>query len=194
MNYSIKKDNKLFTYGDYLSWDDGLRWELINGEAYDMSPAPSRMHQEISGDLFRQISSYLIDKPCKVYSAPFDVRLPESNEKDEDVTTVVQPDIVVVCDKSKLDEKGCKGAPDLVVEIVSPSTASMDYIKKLELYEKSHVKEYWIVHPVDHIAMLYKIQDDGRYGRPEMYSDKDQINVGIFSNDLVIDLKNVFKD
>ena len=115
-----------YTYGDYLSWPDEERWELIDGIPHSMSPAPSRVHQEISMELARQIANHLIGKNCRVYAAPFDVRLPKGGEKDEQIETVVQPDLVVVCDESKLDERGCKGPPDLIIEILSPHTAAKD--------------------------------------------------------------------
>ena len=108
---------ELFTYGDYLQWDDGERWELIDGVPYNMSPAPNRRHQEISGELHRQLATYLLDMPCNVYASPFDVRLPESDEAENDISTVLQPDISVICDSHKLDDAGCIGAPDLIVEI-----------------------------------------------------------------------------
>jgi Uma2 family endonuclease len=194
MTYPIKKEDRRYNYGDYLTWPNEERWELIDGVAYNMSPAPSRIHQGISVEVLRQIANYLIDKDCKVYDAPFDVRLPKGNEKkDEEIDTVVQPDILVVCDKSKLDDKGCKGAPDLIIEIASPLTASMDYIKKLGLYERNQVREYWIIQPVDKIVMIYKSMDNGRYGKPDIYSEEDEVKVGIFGGDLVIDMKIVFK-
>ncbi|MBI3583318.1 MAG: Uma2 family endonuclease [Nitrospinae bacterium] len=194
MTYPIKKEDKKYNYGDYLTWPNEERWELIDGVAYDMSPAPSRIHQEISVEILRQFANYLVDKDCKVYDAPFDVRLPKGNEKkDEDIDTIVQPDILVVCDKSKLDDKGCKGAPELIIEIVSPLTASMDYIKKLGLYERNQVKEYWIVQPVDKIVMIYKLMGNGKYGKPDIYSKEDEIKVGIFNGELVIDMKMVFE-
>lgn len=187
------KTNRKFNYQDYLNWPDDERWELIDGTPYAMAPAPSRKHQEAAVELLRQFSNYLLDKSCKVYGAPFDVRLSEQETRDEDVETVIQPDILVVCDESKLDDRGCRGAPDLIIEIVSPSSASLDYIKKLELYERYKVKEYWIVQPVDKIVMVYKIDPSGKYGRPEIYSQEDKIKVGIFDN-LTIDLGMVFKE
>ena len=121
MRNTQNKTDQKWTYTDYLTWPEGERWELINGVAYNMSPAPSRRHQELSGELFRQIANHLKGKQCKVYDAPFDVRLSTAgNESDNYIDTVVQPDIVVVCDPSKLDERGCKGAPDIVIEISSP--------------------------------------------------------------------------
>jgi Uma2 family endonuclease len=119
--------------------------------------------------------------------------LPEGNEDDVGIMTVVQPDIAVICDKAKLDEKGCKGSPDLIVEIVSPSSAAHDYIKKLDLYEKRGIKEYWIMHPLDKLVTVYKLTDGGKYGRPEIYAEEDLVKVGIFP-DLAVDLKEIFAE
>lgn len=193
MSYPLTKTDKEYTYSDYLNWPDDERWELIAGVAYNMTPAPSRIHQKVSAALFNEIYNYLKNKTCEVYSAPFDVRLPAENEKDETVKTVVQPDIVVVCDPSKLDEKGCIGSPDLIVEIVSPTTASLDYIQKLRLYERHRVKEYWIVHPIDKIVMIYQLLENNSYGRAEIFSEESRISVGIFP-DLTINMKMVFTE
>jgi Uma2 family endonuclease len=153
-----KQTQQGFTYGDYRQWPEDERWELIDGEAYAMSPAPTRTHQTILGEIFRQIANFLQDKPCQVYIAPFDVRLPERDESDDEIETVVQPDLVVVCDASKLDEKGCRGAPDWVIEVLSPSTASKDHVRKKSLYERHGVREYWLIHPVDHILTRYLLE------------------------------------
>ncbi len=134
-----------YTYGDYLNWPDNERWELIDGEPYDMSPAPLYRHQQISMELARQIANFLTDRPCEVAAAPFDVRLPGKNKADEEVIDVVQPDIVVICDKTKIDRRGCRGAPDLIVEILSKSTEKNDRTNKKETYGKYDVIEYWIV-------------------------------------------------
>lgn len=185
----LDQDN--YTYADYLSWPEGERWELIDGAPYMMAP-PSRIHQEISGELFRQISNYLIDKPCKVYAAPFGVRLPKGDEKsDFEIDTVVEPDILVVCDSSKLDEQGCKGAPDLIIEITSPSSVKNDLLKKFNRYEKAGVKEYWIVEPNGKIVTVFTLGENGRYGRPEVYAEDDEIQVNILK-DLKINSKRVF--
>ncbi len=188
----LKKDTK-FTYGDYANWPEDERWELIEGYAYNMSPAPSRRHQQISRDLGVQIVNFLADKSCEVYFAPFDVRLPEADEPDEDIETVVQPDMVVVCDKSKLDEKGCRGAPDLIIEILSPFTAPKDMKIKLALYEKHGVKEYWVVHPIDNIVMVFKLGKNKKYGKPEVYTEEDKIKTTILDG-LEIELKKVFQE
>lgn len=187
-----KKDER-YTYGDYLKWDDGNRWELIDGVAYNMTPAPSRRHQKISGELYRQISNYLSEKPCEVYAAPFDVRLPELDEADEAVRTVVQPDIAVICDLAKLDDAGCKGSPDLIAEILSPATARRDLKEKYLCYEKAGVREYWIVDPAAKTVTVFRRSLDGRFGRPDIYGEEERMKVGIF-DDLEIDLSAVFKE
>ena len=180
-----------YTYGDYLLWPDEERWELIDGVPYNMAPGPSRAHQGISMELARQIANYLADKSCKVYAAPFDLRLPKGKEEDERIETVVQPDLVVVCDENKLDERGCKGAPDLIIEILSPYTAGKDMKIKRNLYERVGVKEYWLVDPGNKTAQIYKMGNDGKYGSPDVYLADEQVKVGLFS-DLTIDLAMVF--
>lgn len=181
-----------YTYGDYAKWPDEERWELIDGVPYNMSPAPSCIHQKILGELHKQIAVYLTGKTCEVYIAPFDVRLPKGQENDEQIDTVVQPDLVV-CDRAKLDERGCKGAPDLVAEVLSPQTAGKDMKIKLALYERVGVKEYWLVDPNNKTVQVYQMETSGRYGRPGIYTGADQVKVGLFT-DLVIDLAMVFKD
>jgi len=192
MALPARKSEPKFTYGDYLTWPDEERWELIDGNAYNMSPAPSRRHQQISRELAFQIHDYLRDKPCELYHAPFDVRLPDEDESDDEVLTVVQPDIVVICDKKKLDDKGCRGAPDLIIEILSPNTASKDLREKLNLYEKHGVNEYWIVHPTDNTVMVFKLSKK-KYGRPDVYAEKDKIKTPILDG-LEIELELVFKE
>jgi Uma2 family endonuclease len=193
MGYPNRKENNSYTYENYLEWPEEERWELIEGVAYNMTPSPPRSHQKISAALFNALYQYLQGKNCEVYYAPFDVRLPEGGEEDHQIKTVVQPDLVVICDPSKLDEKGCQGSPDLIMEILSPSTASRDYISKLNLYEKNQVSEYWIIHPLDKIVMVYRLLENGNYGRAEVYAEKDGVKVGIF-DDFVIDLKEIFKN
>jgi Uma2 family endonuclease len=188
-----RKDQGKYTYKDYLNWPDAERWEIIDGIPYDMSPAPARKHQKVSGELFAAIHNYLRGKACEVYSSPFDVRLPINNEKDEDITSVVQPDISVICDTSKLDDKGCKGSPDLIIEIVSPSTLKKDLKEKFYLYERARVQEYWIVYPEEETIVLYRLNENFKYGRPEVYSEEDTIKVGIFET-LEINLKDIFTE
>ncbi|ABQ27539.1 Uma2 family endonuclease [Geotalea uraniireducens] len=184
--------NERYTYGEYKKWNDGKSWELIDGVPYSMTPAPSRKHQKIAGELFRQFANYLTDKPCEVYAAHFDVRLPEADEADDDVATVVQPDIAVICDQSKLDDAGCKGSPDLIVEVLSPATSRKDLKDKFLRYERAGVREYWLADPTAKTVMVFTIGADGRYGRPGIYAEEDTIRVGIFE-DLTVDLPAVFR-
>ena len=141
--FTVKKD---FTYNDYLHWPDDLRAEIIYGVAYMMSP-PLTSHQRVNGRLFNTLSSFLKGKTCEAFIAPFGVRLFPNEDKTDN--TVVEPDIVVVCDPSKIDERGCNGAPDLIIEILSPSSRRKDRSLKRELYQKAKVREYWIVSPED---------------------------------------------
>ena len=187
----LPKIDYKYTYTDYLKWDDGEKWEIVDGVPYNMTPAPGTVHQGISGEIFRQISNYLIDKNCKVYAAPFDVRFIEDEDSDTDIVNVVQPDVSIICDYSKLDEKGCMGTPDMIIEIVSPSNASMDYITKFKLYERFGVKEYWIIDPTDKIVQVYELTGNNEYSKPRVYSDKDTARVGIFEG-FEIDLNMVF--
>lgn len=187
-----EKYDELFTYGDYRLWPDNERWELIDGAAYAMSPAPMMPHQGVLGALFNKFYTYLQGNRCRVFVAPFDVRLPEGHENDDEIETVVQPDIVVICDRKKLDRRGCKGAPDLVVEIVSPSTARRDTHEKLLLYERHGVKQYWLVFPGEHVVQIHELRD-GKYGVPAMFAENDRIAVGLFPG-LEIDLAAVFAD
>lgn len=190
-NAQVKTDRK-WTYADYLGWPDDERWELIHGVAFNMSPAPGRLHQELSGALFNMLYNHLKGRTCKVYAAPFDVRLPDYlDQSDTEIETVVQPDIVVVCDPSKLDDKGCKGAPDLVMEILSPATAEHDLTDKFKLYQKTGVKEYWVVHPTDRTTMIFKLNEVGAYGKPDIYGSKDKVSVPLLG-DLEINLAEAF--
>jgi Uma2 family endonuclease len=193
MGFPAENGNQRYNYGNYLTWPEEERWELIDGIAYAITPAPSTQHQRILVELTRQLSNYFLDKSCEVFAAPFDVRLPRADEGDEAIDTVVQPDIVVVCDPAKLDEKGCKGAPDLVVEIVSPSTVQKDLKEKMGLYERVGVKEYWIFHPTDKTLMIFKLNQMGQYGRLEILTKDDRLKTGLFE-ELPIDLKSVFRD
>jgi len=157
------------TYADYVQWPGNERWELIDGVAYAMT-APQRLHQDIVFELGRQIGNYLQGKPCKGYTAPFDVRLPRQNDEvDAKVETVVQPDLSVICDPSKLDKQGCRGAPDWIIEVLSPSTALKDMDTKRSLYQRHGVQEYWIIHPEDRWILVYTLDTQGRYGQPGVF-------------------------
>ena len=180
-----------YNYTDYLYWADEKRCELIDGIPLDMTPAPSRTHQKVLGDLYNQFYNFLKDKSCEVYIAPFDVRLPRQGEQDETSSTVVQPDLVVVCDQKKLDDRGCKGAPDLVIEVLSPETAKKDLSVKLRLYEQVGVSEYWVVHPVDKTVMVFSLDERSLYSKPTVFGEGDQMSVGRFEG-LIVDLSTVF--
>ncbi len=186
MPLAIKK-NKKYTYADYCSWNDNERWELIDGVPYNMTPAPTRFHEDISGFIFNFFYNYLKDKNCRVYDAPFDVRFSTGRQKDDEILNVVQPDISIICSQKKLDERGCIGAPDLIVEILSPSTAARDMKTKFGLYERHGVKEYWIIHPEEKIIEIFILKNK-KNGRPSIYSFDDKIKASIFGN-CVIDMR-----
>ncbi|HRP97896.1 MAG TPA: Uma2 family endonuclease [Rhodocyclaceae bacterium] len=172
------RDTAYHTYADYLTWPEDVRYELIDGVAYLMGPAPVRVHQEIVGEIFRQTANALEGRPCRAYVAPFDVRLPKGNEADAQVDTVVQPDVLVVCDEAKLDERGMRGAPDWVVEVLSPSSAGHDQTVKLAAYERAGVAEVWLVHPTDRVVTVYRLE--GRsYGRAAIHEMTDSLAVGV---------------
>ena len=184
-----KSQEQKYSYVDYLTWGENERWEILDGIAY-MQATPSRIHQEISGELFTQFHNYLSGKTCKVYHAPFCVRL-DNEKNDADIKNVVELDITIVCDSSKLDEKGCKGSPDMIIEIMSPSSGKKDRVEKYNKYEKAGVKEYWVVEPDEKLVSVFILQKNGRFGRTEMYTDEDKIKASIFS-ELEIDFSTVF--
>jgi Uma2 family endonuclease len=182
--------DKKYTYADYLTWTEGERWEIIDGVPY-MQSAPTWQHQAISSELMLQFGEYLRNNPCRIFSSPFDLRIPESNEEDEETTFVCQPDLLVICDKDGLKGTGYYGTPTLIIEISSPSTARKDKLLKFNKFEKAGVKEYWIIEPDGNFVSVFTLQDNKRYGRPDVYSDEDKINVNTFP-DLIIDLNLVF--
>lgn len=183
--------NKRYTYRDYLTWEEGERIELIDGEPIDMSPAPSRKHQAVSRELLLEFGTYLRNKTCEIYEAPFDVRLFAEDLEDEDVDNVVQPDLVIICDENKLDDKGAKGTPDLIVEILSPSSAKIDKITKKFLYERAGVKAYWIIDPIHELLEVYLLNEDGHYKEYQLYTKEDTLQVTLFP-DLTIELEKIF--
>lgn len=185
----LAEQKRVYTYRDYLNWNEDQRIEILEGELY-MQAAPSRRHQEILSELHRQIANYLVGKDCKVYPAPFEVCL-ETIEIPEQIINVFEPDLSIICDKSKLDDRGCKGAPDWIIEITSPSTARVDKIKKFNKYEEAGVKEYWIIEPDENIVSVFTLGDNKRYGRPEMYAEDEKIIVKTLES-LEIDLEAVF--
>jgi Uma2 family endonuclease len=166
--------NGTYSYADYLKWKFDERLELIKGKIFKMSPAPSRKHQEVSAELFTILRNRMRNHPCKVYSAPFDVRLtPRKNDKSGKIYTVVQPDICVICDRSKLDDLGCIGSPDLVIEILSLGNSRKEMREKYEVYEENGVKEYWIVHPYDQYILVYVLDESGKYTLGKHFFDEE---------------------
>lgn len=169
---AIKSDRR-YTYADYLKFPEDERWEIIDGVAYSMAPAPSDDHQSISVELTTQVHTQLRGQTCQVRQAPYDVRFENSDQ----TTKVVQPDLLVVCDRSKITARGLVGAPDWIVEILSPYTAGKDQILKRALYEKHGVREYWLVHPVDRIVTLYRLDAHGKFGQVEVRELKGKLSV-----------------
>ncbi len=186
-----QQENKKYTFADYLAWPENERWEIIDGVPI-MPAAPTWQHQAISRELLTQFNNYLKDKSCQVFASPFDLRLPETNEKDEETTFVVQPDILVVCDKDGLKGTGYYGTPTLVIEITSPSTSRNDKVWKFNRYEQAGVKEYWIVEPDGKFISVFTLLPNNRYGRPESYIETEVVEVSIFP-DFTVDLKPIFE-
>lgn len=185
--------NKKYTYADYLTWRLKERVELIKGYISRMSPAPTRIHQEISGIIFNSMYSFLKGKQCSVYSAPFDVRFFSETETGEIIQeNVVQPDICVICDPDKLDDKGCLGAPDLIVEILSPSTSEKDLTYKYDLYRLNGVKEYWVVSPEDKHLAIYLLNDTGDYIPSRLYTRGNTVSSTVLTG-FTLDLSEVFE-
>ena len=187
---ALPKEDRPFTYTDYREWelDEGERFELIYGEAFAMS-APNTRHQEILIEISAQFHNFLRGKPCRVYPAPFDVRLFYKGNDNDD--TVVQPDISIICDQSKRGTEGCRGAPDMVIEILSPSNTAIEMERKLKLYQHAGVREYWIVDPENNGVTVYRFQEGAiltfTFGKDGI------IPVGIFP-DLSITLEQVFAE
>ena len=183
----VKEAAERYTYADYAKWDDDVRRELIDGAIYLMSPAPTLNHQRILRKLSWQLENFLRGKPCELFVAPCDVCL---NAAGDDDKTVVQPDIFVVCDKSKLDGKRCNGAPDMIVEILSPSSKSRDMLIKFSKYLEAGVREYWIVDPADKTTSVCLLKD--REYIITDYSEGDTISVNTLK-DCKVDMSEVFE-
>ena len=182
-----------YTLADCLEWEENERIEIINGEAYMMAP-PLLEHQRICGALFAQLYNYLEGKRCQVFAGPFGVRLFERDgDRPEDVDTMVEPDISVICDSSKLDKYGCKGAPDLIIEILSSSTRRHDRLVKLGLYQRAGVREYWIVNPEDKTVQVMLQDGAGSLRLHEDYGRDDMAKVNVLE-DCLIELSKVFPE
>ncbi len=186
---------KRYTFADYLTWLDDTRRELIDGFVRLLFPAPKRIHQKISGELHGIFWNFLKNKKCQLFYAPFDVRLPKNGEKDgNQIYTVVQPDICVVCDSLKLDDYGCLGAPDFIIEIVSLSNTKHVVETKFQLYQQHGVREYWIVLPETKLINVLLLNEKGKYEMVGMYAEDSKVPVNIFNGDLQIDLAEVFAE
>ncbi len=190
---SLSAENLCYTFADYLKWDEGERTELIDGEPVALA-STSNKHQQILLALGAQLYNFLKGKKCKVYPAPFDVRLFERDDDcPQDVNTVVQPDITIVCDRSKLDGHGCKGAPDMVIEILSPSSQRHDRLRKFNLYQRAGIKEYWIVEPETERVLFFLQDGDGHLAPHEVYERTDIAKVNVLDG-CFIELCEVFAE
>lgn len=189
---ALPAENMPYTFADVLAWDESERAELIDGEPVLLA-TPLREHQRVSGEIFAQIHSFLKGRPCQVYHAPFSVRpFARKDDRPEDVDTVLEPDITVVCDPEKLDKYGCRGAPDWIVEILSDSTQRHDRFVKYRLYEQAGVREYWIVDPEKQTVQVFRLEE-GRYAAVDFQSAEGRVSSGVLEG-LEIDLSAVFTE
>lgn len=182
-----------YSYAHYLNWVFSERVELLKGKIFRMSPAPSRFHQQVSGKVFVELALYLKNKPCKVYAAPFDVRFPKESKADKDIYTVLQPDICVICDSSKLDDKGCIGSPDIVVEILSPGNNKKELLNKYKIYEEFGVKEYWVISLSNKTFLKYTLEADNRYRPSRLFTLSEEITSDVLPG-FRLNLDDIFED
>ncbi len=181
-----------YSYANYLTWLFDDRVELIKGKVFKMS-GPARLHQQISIHISSMLFNFLLGKPCKVYNAPFDVRFYKESKADKDIYTVLQPDICVICDLTKLDDKGCIGAPDIVIEILSPGNNKMELLHKYGIYEEFGVKEYWVVGPVEKTLLKYTLDAKGKYQPSKLFTLSERVHSEVLPG-LKLDLDAVFED
>lgn len=193
--YSVNEiDESLnYSYAHYLNWFFEERVELIKGKIFKMSPATSRVHQKLSFSISLAIGNYLKNRSCEVYFAPFDVRFPKKSNADKDVFTVLQPDICVICDKTKLDDRGCIGAPDIVVEILSPGNTKKELLYKYEVYEEFGVKEYWVVSASDQNILIYTLDNNGKFQPSKLFTHSEEITSSVLLG-FVLKIDDVFED
>lgn len=185
---------KSYTYADYLTWNFQERLEILKGKIFKMSPAPSRKHQEISFQLSLLFGNYFKNNLCNVYVAPFDVRLInyKKSTSNKEIITVFQPDICVICDKEKLDDRGCIGAPDLIIEILSPGNSKKEMDIKFDLYEENSVKEYWIVEPFQKSILIYTLQNEKYIGLKPI-AEEGLVHSPLFP-ELIFNVEEIFRD
>ncbi len=190
--------NERYTYADYKTWPDDERWEIIEGVAYAMSPSPSWRHQGLTGELYAQLREFLKGKPCRVFISPLDTLLHAPGEEaapDDDIDTIVQPDVLVICDKGKLGSRAVRGAPDVAVEVLSPYSWDRDIRLKMRVYEERGVREYWVVDPGNKTMTVYKRDDSGRFGKATAIVLADTPRAADFSAALpefVLDVEGLF--
>ena len=184
--------NKVYTYADYYSWKFAERVELIKGKIFKMSPAPNPYHQILTGDIYTLLNVFLRGKPCRVFIAPFDVRLPRKSNDDKDIITVLQPDICVICDLTKIDKRGCVGAPDIVVEVLSPGNNAKELKNKYEMYEEAGVTEYWIVSPQNQSFLVHTLVG-GKFELSPLKTSGDIVTSSVLPG-FSIDLTELFKN
>jgi Uma2 family endonuclease len=192
MGLPARKMDRRYTYADYRTWPDDERWELIDGVAWNMSPAPNRRHQGLLGELYAQVVNGVKATACRLYLAPFDVLLPDSaDQREDDVACVVQPDLTGICDASRLTPRGCFGAPDWVVEIISPWTMKKDLHEKFVLYERNGIREYWLIDPASRTLQVYRMGPAGRYGEAEILEENAEIACPL-GDGIVVHLAELF--
>ncbi|HWK05639.1 MAG TPA: Uma2 family endonuclease [Puia sp.] len=180
-----------YTYTDYLQWKFLERLELFRGKIYRMG-APTTLHQVVTGNLYGEIRNFLKGKSCQVFVAPYDVRLPVKNRRrDDEIDTVVQPDVCIVCDPSKIDDRGVCGAPDLVIEVLSPGNSQKEVRYKYELYEEAGIREYWVVNPAEQNLIVFLLTEEGKFGNARMYANGDKLVMSVLPGHS-IDVTEIF--
>lgn len=189
---ALPEPQRIYTYHDYKNFPDNFRCDIINGVICQL-PSPSREHQRLSVRLTQLLANFLEGKPCEVYHAPFDVLLPDLEEDEEDSTNVVQPDLVVYCSQKKLTAKGATGGPDLVIEILSPSTAVQDQTSKAALYARHGVREFWIIDPIKKWLKVFLLSDEGKFVLREEARPPARVGCEILEG-LVVDLEELFRE
>ncbi|WP_316846973.1 Uma2 family endonuclease [Pedobacter psychrodurus] len=194
----VKQFNELdasltYSYANYLNWLFPERVELIKGKIFKMSPAPSSVHQEVIGNIFLKLGNFLKKQPCKVYISPFDVRFPKESNNDKAIFTVLQPDICVICDRNKIDARGCIGAPDLVVEVLSPGNSKMELLNKYRVYEEFGVREYWVVSQSDQNILVYTLNEEGKFQPSKIFTLSEKITSSVLPG-FELTLDDVFED
>jgi len=182
-----------YSYANYLTWLFDDRVELIKGKVFKMSPAPSPLHQEISVNISSALHKHLKNTPCKIYYAPFDVRFPGESKADKDIFTVLQPDICVICDPGKIDSRGCIGAPNIVIEILSPGNNRTELLNKYNIYQEFGVKEYWVVSPGDKTLLKYTLDINGKYQPSKLFTLSEKVYSEVLPG-FELDLDAVFED